>query len=57
MKWIGYMYTYIPSLLGLSPTPHPILTILVPTEHRAELAVLYSSFPLTIHVTHSSVIW
>ena len=29
--WISYMYTYIPSLLSLSPTAHPTL----PGNHRA----------------------
>ena len=57
MKWIGSMYTYIPSLLDLPPTPHPIPAILVPTEQRSELPVLYSRFPLAIHVTPGSVIW
>ena len=57
MKWIGSMYTYIPSLLDLPPTSHPIPAILVPKEHWAELPVLYSRFPLAIHVTPGSVIW
>ena len=40
-----------PSLLSLLPT----LLILVITEHRAELPVLYSSFPLALHFTQSSL--
>ena len=58
-KWIGYVYTYIPSTLSLPPTPHP--TPLVITKHQTELPVLYSSFPqLSVHtwqcvyVTHCS---
>ena len=38
-KWISHMYTYIPSQ--------------VITEHRAELSVLYSSFPLAIYFIHT----
>ena len=49
MKWISYMYTYIPSLLN--PLPEPIPPIKVITEHRAELPVLYSRFPLAIYFT------
>ena len=48
IKWISYMYTYIPSLLGLCPNPSPIPPFSVIREHLAELPVLYSSFPLTI---------
>ena len=43
--WINSMYTPIPSLLSL-PASHPIPTLI--TEHRAELPVLYSSFPLSV---------
>ena len=51
MKWISYMYTDIPSLVALpSHSTH-----LVITEHRAELPVLYSRFPLAIYFTHGSV--
>ena len=38
------MYTYIPSCLSLPPSPIPPLKGI--TEHRAELPVPYSSFPL-----------
>ena len=41
MKWIRSMYTYIPSLLSLLPTPCPIAPNLVITEYWAELPVLY----------------
>ena len=34
------MYTYIPSLLGLPPTP-PLLPVEVITEHRVELPSEY----------------
>ena len=43
--WINYMYTSIPSLMSLRPS-HPIPILI--TEHRAELPVLYSSFPLSV---------
>ena len=52
-KWISYMYTYVPSFLNLSLTPHP--TPLGHLENWAELLVLHSSFPLAIHHTHGSV--
>ena len=35
--------------------PHPRTTPVVITEHQAELPVLYSSFPLAICSTHSSI--
>ena len=50
MKWISYMYTYIPSLLSLPYIP-PIWVI---TEHRAELPALCSRFPLAICFIHGS---
>ena len=55
MKWISYMYNYIPSLLDLSPTPHPPSHPSRSTEHRVELPVLYSMFPLAICFMHGSV--
>ena len=47
------MYTYIPSFLDLPPSPpsHPQVI----TEPRAELPVLYSSFPLAVSFTQGSV--
>ena len=47
-----YIYTYILSLLSLSTAIPPLQVI---TEHRAELPVLYSSFPLAIYFTHGHV--
>ena len=48
-----YVYTYS---LPLQPPSHsPIPPIQVITEHRAELPVLYCSFPLAIYFTHGSV--
>ena len=55
MKWISYMYTYMPSLLDLPPTQHPIPPILVIAEHKAELPVLYSRFQLAIYFIRGSV--
>ena len=49
---ISRMHTCIPSSLSFSPTS-PIPSLQVITEHRAELPVLYSSFPLAICFTHS----
>ena len=48
------MYTYIPFLLDLPPTP-PIPLIYVITEHQAQLPVLYSMFPQAIYFTHGTV--
>ena len=45
LKWISYMYIYLPSLLSLAPTL-PISPLQVIIEHGAELPVLQSSFPL-----------
>ena len=47
------MYTYIPCLSCLPATPHPTPQVI--TEHRAELAVLYASFPLAAYFTHGGV--
>ena len=46
MKWISYIYTYIPSPLNLAPAPpsHPSRS----TEPRAGLPVLCSSSPLAL---------
>ena len=41
--WISHQYTYILSLLNLSPNRHPI------TERSVELPVLYSSFPQAVY--------
>ena len=49
------VYIYIPFLSSLPPTSAPIPPIKVIKEHRAELPVLYSSFPLAIYFTHGSV--
>ena len=53
MKWISYIYTYIPSPLNLAPAPpsHPSRS----TEPRAGLPVLCSSSPLATYFTHGSV--
>ena len=55
-KWISFMYTYIPSCLSLLPNSHPTISPLcVITEHRAELLVLQSSFPLAIYFTYGTI--
>ena len=38
-----------------SPTPHPIPSIQVVTEHQFELLESYSKFPLAIYFTYGSV--
>ena len=50
VKWISSVYTYTPSLLGLSPIPlHPTHL----GHHRA--MCYYSRFPLATYLTHDSV--
>ena len=53
MKWVSYMYTYIPFLLNafLSlPSPHSSTQVI--TEYPVELP---SSFPLAVYLTLGSV--
>ena len=53
---VNQLYVYIYSLLLGPPShPHPIPPIQVTTEHRADLLVLYSRFPLAIYFIHGSV--
>ena len=55
-KWVIYMYAYIPSLLDVPPTLHSSYPIIYDiTEHRAELPVVHSWFPLAIYFTYGSV--
>ena len=42
---VNQLFVYVYPLLSLHPAPH----------HRAEISVLYSSFPLAICFTHGSV--
>ena len=49
-----YIYPHIPSLLHLPPTL-PIPPLQVDTNHRADLPVLCSCFPLAIYFTFGSV--
>ena len=51
--YIHVIYTHIYPLL-LGPPSHPTHTppLWVITEHRAELPVLYNSFPLDTYFTH-----
>ena len=49
--WISHMYTYVLPLLNLPPTTAPIPPLKIVLEHQVELAVLYSSFPLTFYFT------
>ena len=48
MKWISHVYTRLPSLLALPPTPTRILTLSAVTEHQAGRSVLSSRFPLSV---------
>ena len=53
-KWIGYMYTYIPTLLSLLPS-HPNPTPPGITEQCAELPALRNNSPLAgcfLHAVH-----
>ena len=52
--WLSDYHHRCPLLLGL-PAQTPTPPFQVVTEHQAEFPVLYSSFPLVIHFTHSSV--
>ena len=55
---IGHVYTDIPSVLSLPPTP--ILPLWVITEPRAELPALHNSIPPAVYFTHgnaSSLKW
>ena len=45
------MYTYVLSLLNLRPTTAPIPPLNIVLEHKVELTVLYSSFPLAFYFT------
>ena len=47
-----YVYRHSPAL-DLPPPPIPPIEVI--TEHRAELPVLYSRFPLAIYFTYGSV--
>ena len=46
-RWINHKYTYVPSLLNLTPTPY--------IEHQIEHPVLHSNFPLAIYFTYGNV--
>ena len=52
MKWISCMYTNIPSLVSLPPSPTSNPPTQVIRGHWAELPVLYSRFLLAIYFTH-----
>ena len=45
--------TYVPSLLNLPPTSHPIPPLWGVTEHQVELPALHSNFPLAIYFTYA----
>ena len=54
---VNQLYLYIcPLPLGLHSQSSPIPPLSVITEHRAELFLLYSSFPLAGYFTHDCVI-
>ena len=44
-------HTYVPSLLKLPPTSHPIPLLRAVTEHWVQLLTLYSKFPLALCFT------
>ena len=47
--------TYVPSLVNLPPTSHPIPPLHLVTELQVELLVLHSNFPVAIYFTYSNV--
>ena len=55
MKWISYVYTYVPTFLDLSPHVYPTHLLPFITGHWAELCYLFYTwylFPLAIYFTH-----
>ena len=54
MKWMGYMYTYIRSLLSLLPPLPPVHEVI--TGHGAELLVIDSSLPPAVCFTRSDCV-
>ena len=53
--WISHKYTYVPSLLDLSPTPHRIPSLSAVPEHCIEFLVLYNRCPLAVYFTCGNV--
>ena len=53
MKWINHVYKCIHSILDFPHTALPHLSVI--TEHRAELPMLWDTFPLATCFTHGSV--
>ena len=47
--------TYVPSLVNLPPTSHPIPPLHLVTELQVELLVLHSNFPVAIYFTFGNV--
>ena len=52
--WVSHRYTYIPSLLNLPPTSHPILSLWAVTDPQFES---YDKFPLAIYFTYGRMRW
>ena len=53
--WINHRYTYIPTLLNLPITSHPIPPLYVVMEHRFEHSASYRKFSLAICFTYGNV--
>ena len=50
-----HRYTYVPFLLNLPPTSHPIPPLQVVTEHQYELPASYSKSPLALYFVYENV--
>ena len=55
--WISHShrYTYVPSLLNLQATFHPITPLWVVIEHLLSFPEIYSKCPLAIYFTYSNI--
>ena len=53
--WVSRRYTYVPCLVNLPPTSHPILPLWVVIEHGFELPASDSKFPLAVCFTYDNV--
>ena len=53
--WIRHRYTYVPFLLNLPRSSHPILLLWLVTEPLFEFPEPYSKFPLAVYFTYGNV--
>ena len=57
VKWISYMYTYIPSLLDLPPTPHPTHLGCHSTVLSSQMSILTQVNTHTYWILRCSVVF